>query len=282
MNDEKTELLKFQFTIEDQSFFEKVSFNELYTNLSLIKKISQIFDVNKKIIKNPYELKIFDYNNFLVYSMIEIFSIDAQGNYVKYNLIELVFDEKLLSFDKMNEFYLNNNDSEIFLFAELDRKYCSMKKEDCEIITLIYIFYHLAKIFISSLYKAESLSNLNCLKLKFILESFRKFLKIFNFNCKKIDKKFFLYLKYKTSTFANFNKDLVRRIENLGKMFSKNGKEFNLFSQILYVINDIEILEEKKVYSKYIFYEKLLFESIKLNSDCVYIAIKDILNFLIK
>ena len=94
--------IKFRFTLEDYSIDYLFNCKDILTRFDVIEKIMQ---TAKERIETNEILKKFKINYFLLYSALEIFSIDDLGNYAKYNLIELVFDKDLFSLSKMIEFY---------------------------------------------------------------------------------------------------------------------------------------------------------------------------------
>ena len=181
----------------------------------------------------------------------------------------------------MIEFYSKKNDREVYLFAELDKNFFLIEKRSSILITQTYILYQLTKNYISILNKAEKLIKIHCQKLKLLYDSFYSSLDTYksiiislgNDENTKIQ-----YLRHKSSIFNDCLLDIKKRIDNLNNKFSINGNlRIDISISLINISSDKNLSE---LISEYEFKEKKLIESLKLNSDCVLIAIKEYFIYL--
>ncbi len=273
MQEKKTVIFRFNFEDKEQDF--KVSSNEFSENMYIIEFILNTFEnILQKQRKNGKNLFLID-NKFIFSNFIEIYAHDGSGNSVKFNLIDLFFDNTLLHKGNVNTFSI----IEPFLYTEIQKVFFDLPKKIRENITLTHLLFNLTIKYI------QFLENLNENEIKdkgrkvliFLFSSFFKCLDKYNENCLKLNKDFIsLYMYNKKNTF----KDMYRHLENKLKQSGVDDSTIKIILD-LYINRPISIQDKGDAKNR----EKLdidldeiylkLTEAVKLNSNAVFQVLRE-------
>lgn len=274
--------VKFKFTFEEKKHEKVYKTKEFFDRMIIIEKILMFFEEEYGYIEDFNKLKD---NKFIYSTAIEIYTIDENKNNVRYNLIELFFDKTVYNQDIMNDFSSKYSNKSIFLYADLQKEFLNLSKKFRQEITLIYISYHLTKIFTRYLQNVKNLSLRHCVKLKNLYDYFNNHLSDFSqiTNNKIENSKYVnLFLNNKKTTFENLKKDLGTIIKEIQTYNIDSKADFNIDKSIIVHYNkDSESVDENNNLEKEIcsIFSKLS-EAIKSNDKAVFETLILLYNYI--